>query len=115
MLKAKTLERLDAFLCLKKFAYYGYVPRLRLFTTASYKLEVLQAKKKKTAQSFLKQTRLIYSLIVERIRLKSLGLEEIVLQVCLNSSLECSFYRYVQSFTAHADAGEQIYLSFVNE
>ena len=108
MLKAKTLEWLDA--CLKKFVkFLGF----RLFSTAFYKLEVLQAKK--TTQSFLKQTRLIYSLMVERIRFKSLGVEEIVLQVRLDSSLECSFYRYVKSFTTHADAGEQIYLSFVNE
>ena len=27
-LKAKTLERLEAFVGLKKFAYYGQVPRL---------------------------------------------------------------------------------------
>ena len=28
VLKAKTLERLDTFVCLKKFAYCGQVPRL---------------------------------------------------------------------------------------
>ena len=49
VLKAKTLERQGAFVCLKKFACCSQVPRhLCLFTTASYKPDVLQAKENST-------------------------------------------------------------------
>ena len=50
VLKAKTLERQGVFVCLKKFACCSQVPRpyLCLFTTASYKPDVLQAKENST-------------------------------------------------------------------
>ena len=104
VLKAKTLELQGAFVCLKKFACCSQVPR-----PLSPHYGFLQAYKpscklKKTAQSFLKE---IVNILIN-------GLKEPVKVSGRNCSASsfglviCSFYRYVQSFTTHADAGEQI-------
>ena len=68
--------------CLKKSLVVVKFLDFRLFTTASYNSEVLQAKEKKHRVS--SNRRLIYFLMDEKSRSKS-AVEEILLQVRLDS------------------------------
>ena len=76
----------------------------RLFITASYKSEVLQAKENST--EFPQTDGLLFNGEKEPVKVSGRN--------CSASSFGlviCSFYRCVQSFTTRTDAGKQIYLS----
>ena len=83
VLKAKTLERQGAFVCLKKFACCSQVPRLPTSQTC--------CKLRKTAQSFLKEiVNILFNGLKEPVKVGGRN--------CSASSFGlviCSFYRYV--------------------